>query len=624
MKHKDDDLHELEEFFAEYPAYTAAGGSSAADEKLIRDAWNWLNELCEKGIPETRPNGERYTDHPLRTAAIIAHNKMDAESVVSALLHNVLVFESVTLDDVEKKFGKSVANIISRTSRIGTLKFQNKTLQQADSFRKMLFAMTDDIRVILVKLADRLDRLRFLKHETEENQKYIAQETLDVWAPLANRLGMSGLKDELEDLSLKYTNPDAYLQIKQMVSLKKDERAVYLTNAQNAILKAAAKQNIDIEISSRAKHFYSIYQKMKKRGKAADEIYDLLALRILCDDVNQCYTLIGLVHRLWLPLDGRFKDYIAMPKANGYQSLHTTVMCDGKPLEIQIRTHDMHHLAEHGVASHWLYKKGTNHDAVSIDNLSIINQLKALRKDGGNDDELFREIRDELLGDSIFVFTPKGDVRELPVGSTAVDFAYSIHTHIGETIVGAKADGHIIPLSSPLKNTQIIDILTNPQAHPTENQLQYVKTSKARSKIKAYLLANADANSSFAGQTPTPASSGTGTHSAQNSSTGSSANQVDAEQALSQEEQRKTASQSEPLRIRVGDTANFMVHSARCCYPIYGDSIVGYVSRGRGLIIHRSDCPSFLRIPNVKERSVAVVWDAKPVEFTGSGKKKKR
>lgn len=605
MKNKDDDLHTIEEFFAEYPAY--------ADEKLILDAWNWLNELCSNGEPETRPNGEKYTDHPLRTAAIIAHNKMDAESVASALLHNVLVFDSVTPEEVESRFGKSVGLIVRGTSRIGTLKFQNKTLQQADSFRKMLFAMTDDIRVILVKLADRLDRLRFLKHEDEETQKYIAQETLDVWAPLANRLGMSGLKDELEDLSLKYTNPDAYLQIKQMVSLKKDERATYLTNAQNAILKAAAKQNIDIEISSRAKHFYSIYQKMKKRNKAADEIFDLLALRILCDDVTQCYTLIGLVHRLWLPLDGRFKDYIAMPKANGYQSLHTTVMCDGKPLEIQIRTHDMHHLAEHGVASHWLYKKGTSHDAVSIENLSIINQLKALRKDGGNDDELFQEIRDELLGDSIFVFTPKGDVRELPMGSTAVDFAYSIHTHVGETIVGAKADGHIIPLSSPLKNTQIIDILTSPQAHPTENQLQSVKTSKARSKIKAYLLAHADENSSFAGQTPN------------STSTGSSQQHAPAPvpPAPAPEEQRRANSTSEPLRIKVGDTANFMVHSAHCCYPVYGDTIVGYVSRGRGLIIHRADCPSFLRIPNVEERSVAVVWDAKPVEIPGRNKKKK-
>jgi GTP pyrophosphokinase len=300
-----------------------------------------------------------------------------------------------------------------------------------------------------VKLADRLDRMRFLKNLSEEKQKSVATEVLEIWSPLANRLGMSSLKDELEDLGLKYTNPDAYEQIKRLVQLKKGERSVYLEKAEKEIYKAAAKQNLDIKISSRAKHFYSIYQKMRKRGKAVDEIYDLLALRIICENQAACYSLIGIVHTLWKPMEGRFKDYIAMPKTNGYQSLHTTVMCEGFPLEIQIRTKEMHSVAEHGVASHWLYKKGKSKDSVSVENLSIINQLKALRAENKNDAELFAEIKDELLGDSIYVFTPQGDVRELPAGATAIDFAYSIHSRIGETIVGAKADGNIIPLSSP-------------------------------------------------------------------------------------------------------------------------------------------------------------------------------
>jgi GTP pyrophosphokinase len=306
-------------------------------------------------------------------------------------------------------------------------------------------------------------------------------------------------------------------------------------------------------------------------------------------------------------MEGRFKDYIAMPKTNGYQSLHTTVMCEGFPLEIQIRTQEMHSVAEHGVASHWLYKKGKSKDSVSVENLSIINHLKELKKAEKNDAELFAEIKDELLGDSIYVFTPQGDVRELPAGATAIDFAYSIHSRIGETIVGAKADGNIIPLSSPLKNTQIIEILTNPQSHPTENQLHSVKTSKARNKIRSWLLQNGAIINT----------QGTGTASAlvQNS-------QKNATQDLSDKPLDKTVAEAEeePIRIRIGDTTNFMVKSAKCCNPVFGDEIIGYVSRGRGLIIHRVGCENFLRIPNVEERSVSVIWEQKPIVVKGKKK----
>ncbi len=608
MKDVFGDFHTIEDFFENFPSYR----EDHRDE--ICRAWDFL---CEQSRSMVRENGENYTDHPLRTAAIIAANRMDWQSIIGALLHNALTFEGITAKTIEENFGKEVSVIVSGTSRIGSLKMQNKTLQQADSVRKMLFAMIDDIRVILVKLADRLDMLRNMKTETEEYQRQIAQETFDVWAPLANRLGMSSLKDELEDLALKYANPDAFAQIKQLVALKKDERSEYLNRAQQAILKAAAKANIEITLSSRAKHFYSIYQKMKKRGKAADEIYDLLALRILCNDTNECYALVGIVHSIWKPLDGRFKDYIAMPKANGYQSLHTTVICEGMPLEIQIRTNEMHSVAEHGVASHWLYKKGTNRDSVSVENLSIINQLKALRAENGNDAALFEEIRNELLGDSIFVFTPQGDVRELPMGATAVDFAYSIHSHIGETITGAKADGHIIPLSSPLKNTQIIEILTSPQAHPTENQLEYVKTARARSKIRAWLLQNGISE-------PVPQNSSGGSENGSGSaqvrpSHGSQQGGVSGGAANGQE----GGSADGAVHIRVGDTANFMVHAARCCNPAFGDKIIGYVSRGRGLIIHRADCSSFSLIPNVDQRSVPVVWDEKPVAVPRSRSRKK-
>lgn len=602
MKDKYADLADIDQFFSLYPDF------SEADRQRITSAWNDLcaSELGEKGIC-----------HCLRTAAILAEAQLDADSIISALLHDSL--ESGTLpEQIEEKYGKSVRIILEGSSRITGLKIQNKTLQQADSVRKMLFAMIDDIRVILVKLAERLDRLRSMKCEPVEEQKALAQETLDVWAPLASRLGMSSIKDELEDLSLKYSNPDAYEQIKHFVSLRKGERADYLDRAQTAITEAAEKAGIQVQIKSRAKHFYSIYQKMRKRNKAVDEIFDLLAIRIICQSNAECYTLVGIVHNLWKPLDGRFKDYIAMPKANGYQSLHTTVMCDDMPLEIQIRTEQMHSVAEHGVASHWLYKKGTNRDSVTLENLSIINQLKQLRQEQGNDADLFNEIRDELLGDSIFVFTPKGDVRELPIGSTAIDFAYSIHSHIGETIVGAKADGHIIPLSAPLENTQIIEILTNPQAHPVENQLQFVKTAKAKSKIKAYLLQH---NPEWQ-----PEAKPAQTQPAQTAAPCPHYGSVRHAEPWNPENQDAAApvQQAEPVRIRIDDTTNFMVKAAGCCNPVYGDDIVGYVSRGRGLIIHCATCPEFARIPHVAERTVAVVWEEKPVIPASLSRSRKR
>ena len=459
--------------------------------------------------------------------------------------------------------------------------------------------MIDDIRVILVKLADRLDRIRNLKILDSTEQKEIAQEVIEVWAPLANRLGMSSVKVELEDLSLKALNPEVFQQIKKVVSSKKTERSEYLEKAQKEIYKAANRLSIEVTVNSRAKHFYSIYQKMRKRNKSADELFDLLAIRIICETPEECYMMIGQVHNLWKPLEGRFKDYIAMPKANGYQSLHTTVICEGKPLEIQIRTKQMHSVAEHGVASHWLYKKGTNKDSVSVDNLSIINQLKELRKKHLQDEEFFNEIKEELLGDSIFVFTPNGEVRELPAGATAIDFAYSIHSHIGETIVGAKADGQIIPLSKPLKNTQIIEVLTSPQAHPTLNQLQLVKTAKARSKIRGWLQ-----NNGFAFETEKP-----------NSNAISENQQTQKKQPHKSGNGKPLQEENEaPVKIRIGDTTNFMINVAKCCNPRFGDEIVGYVSRGRGIIVHKKDCRNFERIPNIEERYIPVIWEEIKVE----------
>ncbi|MEE1182306.1 MAG: RelA/SpoT family protein, partial [Treponema sp.] len=542
------------------------------DKKRISDAWNYL---IGKTLNLKRNCGKPYYLHPLRVARVLAEKHLGADTIVAGLFHNILDVDNDCLPDIEKHFGKEIASICNGTAKITSLKIKSKTMQQADSIRKMLFAMIDDIRVILVKLADRLDRMRNLKFVSLESQKLIAKEVIDIWCPLASRLGMADIKCEMEDLSLKYSNPDAFQQIKTIVAQKKQERADYLNNAVKKIYTATEKAGITVSISSRAKHFYSIYQKMRKRNKDAGELYDLLALRIICNTNAECYTLIGIVHGLWKPMEGRFKDYIAMPKANGYQSLHTTVICEGKPLEIQIRTQEMHNIAEHGVASHWLYKKGTNRDMVKAEDLSIINQLRALRDEDLSNESFFRELKTELLGDSIYVFTPMGDVKELPKGANAIDFAYSIHSSIGEKIIGAKADGKIIPLVQPLQNTQIIEILTNPQAHPTQAQLNSVKTSRARSRINAWLTANDPTYIDKEAQEKRDAEILANTIYSK---------KVAEEKRKKSREKKKESQYSG--KIRVDDLTNFFVTVAKCCSPVPGDPIVGYISRSRGITVH--------------------------------------
>ena len=537
----------LQEFIQNFSFY-----SDSSKEKITK-AWDFLLQNCKD---KKRPCGSPYYLHPLRIAYILAQREFDDDCICAGLLHSIYDFE-ITSEEISSQFGTSVAKIIDGTSKIMHIPVNSKTLHQADAIRKMLFAMVDDVRVIFVKLADRLDRIRNIKTLESSQQKLLASEIIDIWAPLADRLGMSKEKNEFEDLSLKYTNPDAFQQIKAVIAQKKDERAAYLQKAVSTIQAEADKIGIHVSISSRAKHFYSIYQKMRKRNKEPSELFDLLALRVICQHKTDCYTLIGIVHGLWKPLEGRFKDYIAMPKANGYQSLHTTVMCEDKPLEIQIRTQKMHDIAEHGVASHWLYKKGMNHDLVDVNNLSIFNQLQELRNKPLSDETFFQNFKNDLLGDEVLVFTPKGEVKKLPLGSNAIDFAYSIHSAIGEKIVGAKANGKIIPLTQPLQNTQIIEILTNPQAHPTEAQLKSVKTTKAKQKIHSWLVAN---DSTFEAK----------------SNTAKIENEAS---KVIQEEHRKhkkgtgiPQEQKETGKVKVGNTTNFIVTFAKC-WPLTFQSV---------------------------------------------------
>ncbi len=562
---------------------------SADDVQLITKAWERLVELSSQ---ITRPCGEPFYLHPLRVANILAQSKLDATTILACFFHAPEPIH-FSIEDIQKEFGKDVASIVEQTSKIMTVSQSSRTLQQSDAIRKMLFALVDDVRIILIKLADKLDRIRNAKSLTEEEQHSVAEEIIDIWAPLADRLGMQAEKNELEDLSLKYTNPAVFQQIKSIVSQKKDERATYLEKATQSILQSAQKSNLQITITSRAKHFYSIYQKMRKRNKEAGELFDLFALRILCNTNADCYTLIGIVHSLWKPLDGRFKDYIAMPKANGYQSLHTTVMCDGRPLEIQIRTYEMHNMAEHGVASHWLYKKGTNHDLVEPEKLELFNKLQELKETHITDENFFKTLKNELLGDEIYVFTPKGDVKKLPAGSNAIDFAYSIHSAIGEKIVAAKADGKIIPLTEPLKNTQIIEVITNPQAHPTENQLKVVKTSKAHQKIHSWLATNDPTFSDKLIQ-----------------------QQKENAEIVVHQKKKRVRSDARPIqeeqttrKVRIDGSINFLFTLAKCCNPKYPDPIVGYISRIKGVSVHRADCLTYQRIQNKEQRSIDVSWN---------------
>lgn len=593
----------LETFFADFPYL------SPDDRSRIGSAWDFMLER-KQGV--CRSCGEDFLDHPMRVARILAALQLDTDSIICAFLHGSMEELGLSPEDVEAKFGTGVRTLVEGTSRISGLKLQNKTVQQAESIRKMFFAMVNDIRIILVRLADRLDKMRNLKVFPEDQQRTIAQETIDIWAPLANRLGISFIKDELEDLSLKYVNREVFDQIKNLVAAKKGERTEFLDSAEADIKKAAEKAGLEIEIQSRAKHFWSIYQKMKKRNKAADELYDLLAMRILCSTVNECYTILGLVHTVWKPLDGRFKDYIAMPKPNGYQSLHTTVMCNGgRPLEIQIRTFDMHHIAENGVASHWLYKGSTGKDPLNADHLSIINQLRELSTKRFTDEEFLARIKEDLLGDSIYVFTPKGDIIELPAGSTPIDFAYYIHTAVGEKIVGAKANGAIIPLSQSLKDTQVVEIITHPQAHPTQNQYNGARTARARQRIRAWLQANEGAG---------------GNERKEDADKGDQdrvrmAHHKGTEPPEARPAVERSFDQA-VLKIRIGDTTNFMIKFALCCKPVPPFPITGYVSRGRGIIIHREDCSNLAAIPEIKNRSIMVEWDL-PQEKPAAKKRKK-
>ncbi|MGD1817043.1 MAG: RelA/SpoT family protein [Pleomorphochaeta sp.] len=567
----------------------------------IQEAVDFSNTKHEG---QKRKSGEPYIIHPLAVAEILIQLNMDGDTICAGLLHDTLEDTTAEYEELKEKFGKPVADLVDGVTKIEILKTDNKSVQEAETIRKMFFAMSKDARVIIIKLADKLHNMRTVHFLTPERAKEFATETLDIYAPLADRLGISWVKDELEDLSLKTINKETYDYVQGYLLSKKGEQAAYLKRIEKTIYQACAEDNLgNVIVTSRAKHAYSVYLKMKKRKKDIEEIFDLLGVRILCDTIAECYTLLGIVHRLWPPIEGRFKDYIAMPKANNYQSLHTTVMAlDGKLLEIQIRTKAMHQTAEYGIAAHWKYKVNSgSQDNISMDDAQfnkILNTLEQWSNEIQHNESFMDDIKDELLKNTICVFTPQGHIVELPKNSTALDFAYRIHTEVGNHTAGAKADGSIIALDQRLKHTQVIEILTNPNAHPHLSWLRLAQTQSARKKIRTWLNKNdniiIDKNIIA---TPKSVITDSGLAAPQR------------EKVDEKGEIIRNVTDESRLTFRVGDETNLMISLAKCCNPQRGDDIVGYISRGRGIIVHKKDCPNLKNMKEIEERSVAVAWE---------------
>lgn len=572
---------------------------SAKEQTRIMDAAEWAKDLHND---QKRASGEPYFIHPLRVAEILIDMKMDSDTIISALLHDVLEDTNIVFNEIKRRYGKVVANMVEGVTKISILKAKSKSIQEAETIRKMLLAMAKDIRVIIIKLADKLHNMGTLEFLPEKKRKLIATECLGIYAPLADRLGISWLKAELEDLSLKHLNPGTYDYIENYLATKKSEQRDYLKKVEHTILKTSEKEGFRITASTRAKHLYSIYRKMKSRKKDISEIYDLLGIRILCSTSNECYTILGIVHKLWPPIEGRFKDYIAMPKANQYQSLHTSVMCyGGKITEIQIRTEDMHSTAEYGVAAHWIYKGNTK--KIKSDIHPIVNKFKNWDGIKSSSDEFLGDIRSEFLRDSIYVFTPNGHIIELPKNSTAIDFAFHIHTEIGAHTIGAKADGSIIPLNQPLKNTQVIEIMTANSAKPHVNWLRFVATTRAKNKIRHWLNQHEEnlfIDKNIIAKKKTPLKE------IEEKEESPPPEDITAEKKTI----IKQVIDQAKITFKIGDEKNMMISMAGCCHPSTGDNIIGYISRGRGIIVHKKKCPNLKNIKEIEDRCIDVEWEA--------------
>ncbi|MBC7764872.1 MAG: bifunctional (p)ppGpp synthetase/guanosine-3',5'-bis(diphosphate) 3'-pyrophosphohydrolase [Hyphomonadaceae bacterium] len=620
---------------------------------MVEKAYNYSKSAHDG---QMRKTGEPYMIHPLAVAHILADLEMDYESIIAGLLHDVLEDTTKNSDEIKQLFGETVLLLVDGVTKLGQIPYTTKEEQQIENLRKMFFAMAKDIRVIFIKLADRMHNLRTLGSMTEDKQREKATETLQVYAPLAHRLGIFQMKWELEDLSLRYLDPPAYYEIVESIAQKRKERENYIKDIMENLELRLKEMGVPAKIDGRAKHFYSIYRKMYAQGKGIDEIYDLFATRVIVDNVQDCYAVLGLVHEMYHPLPGRFKDYIAMPKPNLYQSLHTTVIGPaGKPFEIQIRTWEMHKICEYGIAAHWKYKEGKSGEDSDLDSkLTWLRQLLEIQRDLNETDDFMQSLKINMFADEVFAFTPKGHVVNLPAGANPIDFAYAIHSAVGNKMMGAKISGRIVPLDYTLKNGDIVEILTSSSVHgPSLDWLKICKTSQARNKInqwfkkekreenvirgkhmleldvkkhgytlaqlikpeflqpiyKKYTLNNIEDLHAAIGHGGVLASKVVARLKEQFLKT----IKPDERELFAHvvEPHRVVKKKSSNQGIVVKGIDNCLVRLSRCCNPVPGDDISGYITRGRGVSVHRADCLNVTREEtNDEQRLIEVEWES--------------
>ncbi|OFW66098.1 MAG: (p)ppGpp synthetase [Actinobacteria bacterium RBG_19FT_COMBO_54_7] len=639
----------LESLVQKVKSYNGKG-----DTKAIRDAYEFART---QHAEQVRISGEEFILHPLAVAHILADMQMDETTLVAALLHDVVEDTEISLDEVKKSFGPEVADIIDGVTKLERISFRNREEEQAENFRKMFVAMAKDIRVIIIKLADRLDNMKTVGHLSEDKQRAKARETLDIYAPLAHRLGISQLRWQLEDLSFANLHPLRFQEIVEMVNQRRPEREAYVKRVEKDLQTALKQARIKAEISGRVKHYYSIYSKMRERGKQFDEIYDLFAIRVLVNSKEDCYTVMGIVHSLWQPVPGRIKDYIAKPRFGIYQSLHTTVIgSQGKPMEIQIRTYDMHRTAEFGIASHWRYKEAQHSQERIRERIAWIKRIVEWQRDLADPREFMENLKIDLFQDDVFVFTPQGDVIDLPKGSTPVDFAYSIHTEVGHRCVGAKINDRLVPLEYNLRNGDMINIITsNTSPGPSQDWLGIVKTARAKTKIRQWyskerrqedaqegreMLQKALRKAAlpvqkilgsdmleeiavdeygFALLEDLYASIGAGKASAQQVANHVSARMEPGERGEEPEPipvRRRRGPAAYSRGVKVEGVENVLCRIAHCCNPVPYDGITGFVTRGRGVSVHRADCPNAKHMMEQDYRPIEVSWDTlQPTSF---------
>ena len=621
------------------------------DGKTIHAAFDYALKMHGA---QARESGEPYVVHPLKVAEILADMEMDQTTIVAALLHDCIEDTKASYDNIEQNFGADVARLVDGVTKLDGIEFRTKDEQKAESLRKMFFAMAKDIRVVIIKLADRLHNMRTLKFCNEAKRVRTAKETIEVYAPLANRLGINSIKWELEDLCLRYLDPESYYDLVDRVSMRRQERMEAIDHIIDKLRKALDDANIKADITGRPKHFYSIYKKMKKKGLSFEQIYDLIAVRVLVNTKEDCYAVLGIVHSLWKPMPGRFKDYIARPKANGYQSLHSTLLGDqGMPFEVQIRTHEMHRVAEYGVAAHYKYKNGGKSTQFD-ETLNFVHQLMNIDSEVDDTKEFMETLKKELFSDDeVFVFTPKGDAIDLPKDSTPLDFAYRIHSAVGNKCVGAKVNQRIVTLDTKLQTGDIVEILTSPSSKgPSMDWLKIVKTTEAKSKIRAYLKASLRDENILLGrdmiekearrQNLDPAKllkaeylekiqRKQGFKTADDIYAAVGFGGMTAMQVVMRlnEEYKRAAREEAPLppepkperpstlkkkqkkeqAVFVKGEEGMVVRFAHCCNPVPGDDIVGYITRGRGVSVHRKDCINLKDASMENVRMIEVSWN---------------